>query len=785
MFKVDLDGMRRADAFVQLEDGEQDSGLLMRSLRSFFSNACNLPARFFFTTHGRLFYQRPYSSNETQLLLPGGMNIYRAGGCEPCPEGLVSDGAVATSVQSCICPPGQFLNLSAGIITCQDIRSSCGPDEYVTRDATSTSNKQCARCKPCPPGFFRVYGICDGNQRVDPVDSMGVEDACRPCSSCPAGKYLAPDACDGTGGSNVVGDAQACLDCRLCPDMHVVQNMCPGNTRFDTQNCTRCVSHCPFGTYVRLDVCPGYTFSESSSIVVAEDHCIPCPSCEPGAIRTGLGCTGKDHNMDVACVTCESSCEAGQYVSEMCSAGGNPFATCAYCDQQCPRDTYFKAPCSGHVFGMQDVDCGFCAPCAEGQYISKRCPGNNVIRQDTRECSNCTASCGLGNYMATRCDGTSFSDVVQCLPCRQQCPSGQYIRGQCSGILDVNDCVPCTPCAAGQYMSSGPCSNGTAKSPGQRSCSSCRTCPVGKYVVAGTACDGRGASNSVECRQCSPCPRGFFVVRPCNNTGSSPEPQQCAPCRTCPAGFYRTGCLGDTAYDNVQCIACPNCSQGQYIAGRCTGAEFSPSEQACVDCAPCALGQYYASGCTGREATGDRVCAACRQLCPVGKYVAQGCRGDALSFADRPSICGNCSRSCTGVNQYVVAPCDGTTFQSGPPNCATCTCPDAYKPIVEYCTSIHGLQDQKCSRGWVGPDRRPSSNAGASGTTEQQQQQRWTTTTAAASITTTPPPSSASSGGGSLSVEVIAGIVLGGIAAVGLSLAYFFCAPAAAAAAAL
>lgn len=73
MYKVPLDGMQRASAFQELEEDE-DAGVLLRSMRSMASPGCRLPARFFFTMQGRLFYQKPY--NET---LQGAMDIYRAG----------------------------------------------------------------------------------------------------------------------------------------------------------------------------------------------------------------------------------------------------------------------------------------------------------------------------------------------------------------------------------------------------------------------------------------------------------------------------------------------------------------------------------------------------------------------------------------------------------------------------------------------------------------------------------------------------------------------------------
>lgn len=370
MYKAEINlDRRRTGPFLPLDGGEVDPGILLRSMQRFDSPLCRLPVRFFFTMYGLLFYQLPY--NESAL---GAMNVYVAGTCERCPDGLISDGT-GPSVSSCTCPSGQFMNASTG--ECQPARKACGPDEYIVADATPTSDMKCDRCTPCPVGMFRLLGEgeCDGRHRGNPVADLGVTaQTCAACSACTYGKYISPAACNGYGTVDVVDDARACISCRTCPDMHMrsSNSMCRGDTRYDTTQCIPCISKCPDGTYIREDVCDGMHFSLTNVVEGGSEQCKACPQCNAGAIRVGASCTGQNHGSVPDCLNCDNVCEAGQYVTKMCDfAEGNPLATCADCSAICPMDTYWQSGCSGTVLGVQDIKCPPCESCPAGQYISR------------------------------------------------------------------------------------------------------------------------------------------------------------------------------------------------------------------------------------------------------------------------------------------------------------------------------------------------------------------------------------------------------------------------------
>ncbi len=436
-----------------------------------------------------------------------------------------------------------------------------------------------------------------------------------------------------------------------------------------------------------------------------------CNDCPVGQVGIA-GCSGRDRNNMPQCVECESTCEAGQYITVPCQPG-QPLVSCGYCTQQCGAGFYFAGPCSGRNM-YQDVDCRACRTCADGEYISKQCPGGNSLQNimDVRECSRCRSSCDAGFYMNSPCNGKTTLDTVRCMRCSSYCPPGQYMHSPCNGTAysaDSNDCRLCTPCSPGQFISGGACINGTATSSGQRYCSSCSvsSCKPGEYILEGSRCTGMDVKDTHACRKCEPCPRGSFISKPCSGkdfASNAVQGRQCSACRACPYGYYRAGCLGNSTSDDTQCIPCTNCSKGQYISsGVCDGTTFSPpGTLSCTSCQPCRQGQYHSSGCTGSESSAaTHTCSDCTELCQQGSYVAAGCKGDSASFQDKPSSCVLCSRWCSIGYYAASSPCTGRTFTAANPVCERCKCPGGRKIKVE-CTS--GLQNHECEGGYVGPD---------------------------------------------------------------------------------
>lgn len=88
-------GAARSRQILPLE--ESNDGPALSSIERMASATCRLPAKFFFTLHGRLFVQRPfYGAN-----LPGADDISIVGNCQRCPYGLTSVAGKATSVDMC------------------------------------------------------------------------------------------------------------------------------------------------------------------------------------------------------------------------------------------------------------------------------------------------------------------------------------------------------------------------------------------------------------------------------------------------------------------------------------------------------------------------------------------------------------------------------------------------------------------------------------------------------------------------------------------------------------
>lgn len=89
----------RSGSFLQLSEQQElygYAGPVLQSIQSIASPQCKLPARFFFTMHGRLFLQMPFYG-----IKPGMNDVFLAGMCKPCPQGLTSDGRIAISADMC------------------------------------------------------------------------------------------------------------------------------------------------------------------------------------------------------------------------------------------------------------------------------------------------------------------------------------------------------------------------------------------------------------------------------------------------------------------------------------------------------------------------------------------------------------------------------------------------------------------------------------------------------------------------------------------------------------
>ena len=75
---------------------DSTDGPVLKSIEVVNSTQCLLPTKFFFTLHGRLFWQRPYYGPAV-----GTDSVFLAGNCQMCPNGLTSIPGQAVSVDMC------------------------------------------------------------------------------------------------------------------------------------------------------------------------------------------------------------------------------------------------------------------------------------------------------------------------------------------------------------------------------------------------------------------------------------------------------------------------------------------------------------------------------------------------------------------------------------------------------------------------------------------------------------------------------------------------------------
>lgn len=140
------------------------------------------------------------------------------------------------------------------------------------------------------------------------------------------------------------------------------------------------------------------------------------------------------------------------------SGATSPFdRTCKACSNCYPGE-YKTAVCLGTDF-YQSFGCALCEPCPEGSYVSKPCDGTAFVGgAPARDCTACRR-CQEGEYRVGCSDGqgtgtsSALADDSSCAPCAP-CPDGFYIGRQCPGDGSSptdRTCVRCSPCQPGQY----------------------------------------------------------------------------------------------------------------------------------------------------------------------------------------------------------------------------------------------------------------------------------------------------------------------------------------------
>lgn len=448
-----------------------------------------------------------------------------------CPRGQYSN--TTTKGLCAVCPPGTFQN-ETGKDHCRPY-SRC-PKEYYYK-TTETNQVQdrnmgvilnsctdgCARCS-CNVKSYVSSPLCQGNGNLENFIS-GAEGSCTTCNTC-AGKYY-NRTCNGLGTT----DTQACLDCTICADGHIIHTQTPCLESQDTV-CNRCLT-CDPGTKTS---CVG---DESGK----QNQCKPCDSCSPGSYITN-GCPIFNPHA-TNCTTCGIgvTCPQGQYLPT-CDGKGIVDTTCTNCTK-CSMEYFETGNCTGNSTTQV---CQVCKTCERGMYISSSCTAQNL----QPECTECEG-CRKGQYIQEKCNGTGTSSMPTCRNC-DKCEAGEYISG-CDGTGSngtSRTCVACNRCPTGTQSTT--CSEGTGTT-GEVQCSNCsNTC------AAGERWDSQDGAAPCSCVKCPGCALGKKLIG-CTQGGVS----TCVACKSCDAGsFIKQQCTGGVV-DNTNCSKCEKCESTQMM----------------------------------------------------------------------------------------------------------------------------------------------------------------------------------------------------------------------------
>ncbi len=350
---------------------------------------------------------------------------------------------------------------------------------------------------------------------------------------------------------------------------------------------------------------------------------------------------------------------------------------------KCPIGRYWKDnncdECSLGKYSDFNTAVRTCVACTAGKVASLL---------GSTACSTCTA----GKYASA--DGTS------CLSCSlgqfsnagdascTNCVAGKFAATEASGS--------CATCSDGKYASASfstcvECSAGSYSTPAD--VTKCTLCVPGKYSLAG------GQSYCNDCAAGYWCNGGSRIL--CSSVDTFCPANAPGPVVT-PAGYYSTGCTGNSCTSNTQCpidsycvggIRAP-CSSGFIaIAGQasCTACSFGKYATigACTDCLP---GTYqnitaktFCTTCANGTVTSSAGKSEC-ETCSIGKFSSsnrtqciecspgkyqnlQGqtfCFNCALGYVSNStsSVCVACPAGRYMISNNTCIACQNRTFQS-------------------------------------------------------------------------------------------------------------------------
>ena len=562
--------------------------------------------------------------------------------CLLCPVNFYCPGAQSASGDALVACPSESSTLTlAGSGDISDCK--CNPGWYKTNNETGT----CLQCTEdtycvneqqyvCPPNSTALAGTASISQCY--CDEYFTRDAANTCQLC--GSHL---VCRGV--QTRIVDGETILQAGTV-------DICAQGSANVNQKCV-----CQQGSYCNTGT------SNTSCVLGSNCHlCLPGHTCAD--------------NMLITCGANQTS-NAGSYHPDHCQCKEGYYLTangqCLICPLGafCSNETLtwcsdFDSSLTTFTLGSHSRD--HCV-CPLGKFrlyrndTCKICPRNyycpseqytllpNAVACESNELTSTIgnvdrASCTCANGFVMSSDADTFMKCMPCLP-GQRCAGGVVLETFChinnrTANIDHSECV----CQAGFEEDSQnlcvPCQTGYVKA--HIGNDACMPCNHGNYYLNSTTC-----STCDENEETTEDYLSCVYVAPLVRHGSS---QLCVPCAQ------------DYYYVNGECLACPEQSSTNGLAGQsgldaCTckpGYHDTDTNAENIVCESCAIGFYSVDG------------------------VCQSCGAGALT--DPASADANaCYCNATLCQQFVWGDACAGECAVTPAPCTACA-PGHYKPLV-------------------------------------------------------------------------------------------------------
>ena len=250
----------------------------------------------------------------------------------------------------------------------------------------------------------------------------------------------------------------------------------------------------------------------------SDRQCATCPSCEAGFYRDPSDCvSNRYHLVGVLSVMCTGCIHARNHSVGLAN-------THTHTHTHRYRESGLPAKCIA------------CAPCPRGTYIdATKCESSGTVSGASAGCIACGKCADMQNIAGVYCTGKQTQNTQRCQTCSSSCPAGMYILPgveRCSGKTMVSneeestrpfdpatECAACTCSRGGNVRVSG-CNGKTRWDDSE--CVACSACPVGQYISGGCIIRADQTGTGLQqftppiCQECPMCERGKYLAQPCS-----------------------------------------------------------------------------------------------------------------------------------------------------------------------------------------------------------------------------------------------------------------------------